>query len=268
MFYGLSGTIMVVWNETPGEELLFLGKDSVIINAWGKKTRPEIDNVRHRVPVGPVPVFVTNLHHDVAMIRTKCTLETPDIPSRYGEQIPNTLYFTNTTGESLNGWLTMVPPPGVTVEPKAVQFHLMGGETLERPVTFHLDAQAISGKQTLRVDVQANLQDAPIFGVYLPIHIGGGDVSIDLSTRLNRNNELEVQQAFINEGQRLANFTCTLYIPNRPLQKMQIRSQGFGRADYTYTIPNGQMLIGKQLRVIAREINGRRVLRYEITAKP
>ena len=268
VFRGLSGTVMAVWNETPGEESLFLGKDSVLVDVWGKKSPPKLDSFRHVIPVGPVPVFVTNLHHDVAMIRGNCMLETSNIPSRYGAPIPNTLYFTNTTGEALSGQLTLVPPPGVTVEPKQIRINLIGGETLEQKVAFQLNAQAISGEQNLRADVQTNLQDAPIFGVYLPINIGGGDVSIDLSTRLNRNDELEVQQAFINDGQPLVNFTCTLYIPNRPLQKMQVRQQGFGRTDYTYTIPNGKSLIGKPLRVVTKEINGQRMLKYEITAKP
>lgn len=268
LFRGPAGTVMVVWNQTPGEERLFLGKDSVVLDVWGKKMRPEIDNFNHRIPVGPVPVFITNLHHDAAMIRANCVLDEPNIPSRYGQPIPNTLYFTNTTGEALSGWLSMVPPPGVVVEPKSIQFHLMSGETLEQNLTFLLNAQAVSGEQNLRIDVQANLRDAPLFGVYLPINIGGGDVSIDLSTRLNRNDELEVQQAFINDGRQPANFTCTLYIPNRPLQKMQVRNQGFGRSDHTYTIPNGRALIGKPLRIVAKEADGRRVLRYEITAKP
>jgi hypothetical protein len=156
----------------------------------------------------------------------------------------------------------------VTVEPPAISLNLMSGETSGQPLNFRLSAQALSGEQMLQIDVQAGLPDAPLFSVYQPINIGGGDVSIDLSTRLNRNGELEVYQAFINDGQEPVSFTCMLYIPNRPMQKKPIRNQGFGRYDYTYTIPNGRSLLGKTLRVKATEAGGQRVLKYELTATP
>ena len=268
LFRGQSGTIMAVWNEVPTDEVLFLGKNSEIVDVWGRKTRPMPDNQRQVVPVGQVPIFLTDMHHDVAMIRQNCRLESSDIPSQYGMPIPNTLYFTNTTGEPLSGRLMFVTPEGVTVEPTVLPLNLMSGETVEQRLTFRLSAQAMSGEQMLEMEVQAGLQDAPIFSVYQPINIGGGDVSIDLSTRLNRNDELEVYQAFINDGQIPVNFTCTLYIPNRPLQKMQVRNHGFGRFDYTFTIPNGRSMLGKPLRVVAKEADGQRVLKYELTAKP
>jgi hypothetical protein len=49
---------------------------------------------------------------------------------------------------------------------------------------------------------------------------------------------------------------------------MNVRNQGNGRSDYTYTIPNGRSLIGKPLRVTAKEAAGQRVLKYEFTATP
>jgi len=268
LFRGASGTVMAVWNHTPTDEVLFLGQNSMIVDVWGNTTRPATESHHQIIPVGPIPVFVTDLQHDVAMIRQNCRLETADIPSRYGTPIPNTLYFTNTTAEPLSCRLTLVPPEGVTIEPNVFRLNLMPGETGEQPLTFRLNAQAKSGEQMLRIDVQAGLPDAPLFSIFQPIRIGGGDVSIDLSTRLNRNNELEVYQAFINEGQTPVSFACTLYIPNRPLQKMNVQNQGNGRSDYTYTIPNGRPLIGQPLRLSAKESGGRRVLKYEFIATP
>ncbi len=268
LFRGAGGTVMALWNETPCDEVLFLGKDSMIVDVWGRKIRPTSENHRQTIPVGPVPIFVTNLYHDVAMIRQNFRLENADIPSRYGAPIPNRLYFMNTSGDAMDGQLTIVPPDGVTVDPDVISVHLMAGETAEQALTFRLNARAVSGEQMLRVDVQTGLTDARLFSIFQPINIGGGDVSIDLSTRLNRNGELEVHQAFLNDGQTPVNFTCTLYIPNRPLQKMQVQKQGFGRADYTYTIPNGRSLIGKTLRVVGKEIGSQRVLKYELKASP
>ena len=268
LFRGASGSVMAVWNNTPTEEVLFLGQNSMIVDVWGNTTRPASESHRQVIPVGPIPVFVTDLQHDAAMIRQNCRLETTDIPSQYGTPIPNTLYFMNTTAGPLSGSLAIVPPEGVTVEPNGFPLNLLPGETGEQPLTFRLNAQAKSGEQMLRIDVQAGLPDAPLFSVFQPIHIGGGDVSIDLSTRLNRNNELEVYQAFINAGQTPVRFACTLYIPNRPLQKMNVQNQGNGRSDYTYTIPNGRSLLGKPLRVTAKETGGQRVLKYEFIATP
>jgi len=268
LFRGASGTVMAVWNTTPTEEVLFLGQNSRIVDVWGNNTRPASESHRQVVPVGPIPVFVTDLQQDAAMIRRNCRLESTDIPSRYGTPIPNTLYFTNTSAEPLTCRLTIVPPEGVAVEPSAFPLNLMPGETGELPLAFRLNAQARSGGQLLRIDVQSGLPDAPLFSVFQPIHIGGGDVSMDLSTRLNRNNELEVYQAFLNNGQTPVRFACTLYIPNRPLQKMNVHDQGNGRSDHTYTIPNGRSLLGQVLRITAKESGGSRVLKYEFIATP
>ena len=268
LFRNAYETSMVVWNPVSTEETLFLGNDCQIVDVWGRENSPESDHQHQKIPVGAVPIFVRNINHDVAMIRQNCRLESSNIPSRYGEPIANKLYFTNTTGEPLSGQLTIVAPPGVDVRPNTILLNLMGGETLERDLALTLSAQATSGPQMLRVQVNSGLRDARVFDTYHPIDIGGGDISIDFSTRLNRSGELEVQQAFINDGQEIADFTCTLYIPNHPLQKMQIRNQGFGRSDYTYTIPNGRSLIGKKLRLVAKDNNSRRILKYEIDIEP
>ena len=261
-------TIMVVWNPKETDENLFLGKGCQIVDVWGKETLPEVDNHRQSLRVGPVPIFVRNIDHDVAMIRQNCRLEDSNIPSRYGEAIANKLYFTNTTDSHLNGQLTLIPPEGVEVRPKTISLNLMNGETLEQDLEFSLTARATSGPQMLLVQATTNMTNARIFDIFHPVDIGGGDISIDISTRLNRNDELEVQQAFINDGEDIVSFTCTLYTPNRPLQKMQVRNQGFGRSDYTYTIPNGRTLIGKTLRVVAKDNNSRRTLKYEIKIEP
>ncbi|MDR1383985.1 MAG: hypothetical protein LBJ67_09100 [Planctomycetaceae bacterium] len=268
LFNGLSDMVMMVRNNTPTEESLILGKDCKICDVWGKEISPMVRNAVQTVPVSTLPIFVTRLQPDIARIRQNCFLEESNIPSRYDRTISNKLYFTNTTEQTLIGRLAFRPPPGIVFKPNEVFLNLASGETLEEGLNIRLTPSAVSGKQMVQMDVTTNLNDARFFTVYQPVNVGGDDISLDLSTRLNRNNELEVYQSFRNEGNEPVSFHCTLYAPERPLQNMTVKNQGFGRNDSMYTLSNGSALIGKPLRVIAREIRGKRTLKYELTAKP
>ncbi|MDR1492776.1 MAG: hypothetical protein LBT05_08650 [Planctomycetaceae bacterium] len=268
LFRGQSGVVMMIRNNAPTEESLFLGKDCKICDVWGKEISPAVRNAVQTILADTVPVFVTHLHPDVAMIRQNCFLEKSNIPSRYDRAISNKLYFTNTAEQTLIGRLVFRPPPGIVLKPNEIFLNLASGETLEKEISIRLTPSATSGKQMMQIETTTNLNDARFFAIYQPLNVGGDDISLDLSTRLNRNNELEVHQSFRNEGNESASFHCTLYVPDRPLQNMTVKNQGFGRNDYMYVIPNGGALIGKPLRVVAREIRGKRILKYELTAKP
>ncbi|MCL2348930.1 MAG: hypothetical protein FWC50_11820 [Planctomycetaceae bacterium] len=267
VFRDAADTIMVIWNDKPAQETMFFGKNAVVTDVWGNEFPPKIGDFQQTVDVGPLPVFIAHLNDDVMGIRQHCTIEQNRIPSVYGTKIPNKFSLTNTSSLSLGGRLTIVPPRGINIEPQEFPLNLFPGETIEKDFSMVLTPEVVSGAQLLRFDIASDLNDAPNFSVYHHISVGAGDISIDLTTRLNRMGELEVHQAFINDSPNVVNFTCTLYIPDRPLQKMSVRNLGSGRHDYTYTIENGAALLGKTLRVVAREVGGRRVLRYQFKAE-
>jgi hypothetical protein len=103
--------------------------------------------------------------------------------------------------------------------------------------------------------------------VYRRIDVGSGDVYIEVVTRLNDRQELEVEQHLVNDAPAPVSFRCHLFAPNRRRQKTQIIGLGHGRDVNTYRLPDGDQLIGKTLWLRAEQIDGARVLNYRFVAE-
>ncbi|MEA1951793.1 MAG: hypothetical protein U9N87_10440, partial [Planctomycetota bacterium] len=57
--------IMVVWNDKPTEEVIYLGKNVHQIDVWGRKIEPRMDGHRQIIHVGPTPSFVVGLNKKI-----------------------------------------------------------------------------------------------------------------------------------------------------------------------------------------------------------
>ena len=53
--------VMVVWNEKPTQEILYLGKDIHVVDLWGRSTSPAQQDNQQVIEVGPLPTFVSGL---------------------------------------------------------------------------------------------------------------------------------------------------------------------------------------------------------------
>ena len=90
---------------------------------------------------------------------------------------------------------------------------------------------------------------------------------MEVQTRLNERNELEVEQHFINETDQPLNFRCELSAPDRRRLMTQILHQGRGEETQVYRLDDGKTLLGKPLWLRAEEIDGPRVLNYRFEAE-
>ena len=73
--------VMVVWNNRPIEEALYLGEDVRQLDVWGRMTRLRETDAGHVIPVGPLPTFVTGQHvtnHTPQTVSFKCMLFVPN----------------------------------------------------------------------------------------------------------------------------------------------------------------------------------------------
>jgi hypothetical protein len=266
IFQGEEGGILVVWNENPTEEVIFLGKQTEHIDVWGKRSIPLEDDFRQVIPVGSIPSFVTGVNMTVTRWRQGCRLARDSVPSMYGTRTPNAMTFHNNSFRGMAGTATFEAPKAWNLDPPKVPLLLGPDEKLEEEFTITLTPKSTSGPQPFRIDLQLEASKVDRFSIYRRINVGLGDVYIDTMTRLNRKGQLEVHQAFINESEKKVNFACTLYAPGRQLQKSQVIGLSFGRIDHVYRLDNGDQLLGKNLRIIAKELGGSRMLKYEFPA--
>jgi hypothetical protein len=241
--------VMVVWNDSASDELpvietLYLGEHVEVIDVWGKRRTPELAGREQKIVVGQIPVFVRGLDADIVRMRLGFKLGRVEIPSRTNneERIPFT--FVNNTSLPANVQFTVIEPRENTwVIKSATPLSLDVGVEGKADFGIILNSQANTGLQKFKLDVTSTGMVFRRFAIYDEIYIGERDVKLEFSSRMNRNGDIEVTQAFINNGERDRSYICRLRVQGREYLQTFVTRQGFGRVEHTYVIPNGRELM-------------------------
>jgi hypothetical protein len=259
--------VMVVWNDKPTEEIIYLGEDVRQIDLWGRSIRPAEQGHRQVIRVGRLPTLVTGIHGAITRWRLDFSLGQERIPSISNRPHPESFRLQNHFARGVVGRATLVAPEDWKLSPRQTTFWLGDGEQFSQDFGITLPQNASSGRQPLRVDFEVEAERSYRFSVYRHIDVGLGDVYIEIATRLNDQGELEVEQRLINRSDGPVSFRCQLFAPQRRRLYTQIIGLRPGRDEQIYRLPDGKDLLGQTLWLRADEIGGPRVLNYRFPAK-
>ncbi|MBN2476127.1 MAG: hypothetical protein JXB62_16060 [Pirellulales bacterium] len=268
VFAGADGAVMVVWNEQPTQEVLYLGEDVRQIDVWGCQATPAKQEHRQVIEVDHLPEFLTGLSEPVARWRMDFAFEQRQIPSVFGRPHRNGFRVKNYFPGGAGGQVELVMPEIWSVEPRQATFQLAGGEELRRDFQITFPFNATSGRQQVRADFEIQADRPYRFSVFRHMDVGLGDVYIEIVTRLNSQGELEVEQRFVNETGGRVSFRCQLFAPGRRRQKTEIIDLGSDQDVQRYRFEQGAELLGKPLWLKAKELDGPRILNYRFVAEP
>ena len=260
--------VMVVWNETPTEEVLYLGEGVRIMDLWGVESTPGLDHHRQVVQVDRIPTFITGLNPSIVKWRQKFAFDEPQIPSIFGRQYSNGFQVKNTFEHAVSVTARLVTPDVWKVTPPEAFFRLEKDQGHHQGFDIFLPYDATSGAHEVRCDFEIHGQQPIRFSAYRCMHVGLGGIRVEVMTRLNAAGELEVEQHFINDTDESVSFRCYLYVPNRRRQKLDILNLGHGRDVQRFRLPDGEELIGQTLWLKADEIGGGRGLNHQFKAQP
>jgi hypothetical protein len=239
------------------------------------------------IDVGPLPSFILGLSEPVARWRMALKFEQDHVPSVFGVPHPNAIHFKNFFPQGVGGTISIVAPqmrnkaeaddaeppetPALdsdrwSIEPPEGSFGLAKGEEARFPFEVRLK-DAIFGEQPMRVDfvVDADALEPYRFSVYRTMWVGTGDVTIEIKTHVDKDGSLVVQQFMTNTAERLVDFKCTLHVKGHRRQRAQVYRLGSTPDRTIYRFPDGQELVGQEMRLEAEEIGGLRVLKYRFT---
>jgi hypothetical protein len=278
--------VMVVWNEKPIQEILYLGKDVHVVDLWGRTTEPEMQDNHQVIEVGPLPTFVSGLSEPIARWRMALRFDQDHIDSIFEKPQKNKIDFQNCFGQGVGGTISIVAPQTGTaqrdtdkdavkthgletdpwsIEPPHGSFSLAAGENFHFPFEIRLK-NAIFGKQPMRIDFDVSADEQYKFSVYSAVWVGAGDVTIDVKTHLDKEGTLVVKQIMTNKSDRLVDFKCNLFAKGFRPQRAQVYRLGPTPDRKVYRYPNGADLLGKTLLLEAEEIGGLRVFKYSFEA--
>jgi hypothetical protein len=262
--------VMFVWNDRPVREILYLGEHIEQFDLWGRSHHPRTvanDGIRKQeIQVDHLPVIVTGLNPHIAQWRIAFRYETAELASVFGKDQIAFFRFTNTFPSGVGGKITLHPPLRVwEVDPRVLQFKLASGKQQREGVHVLLGANATSGRQPVPVKVELTADKTYAFMIYRDIHVGLGDVDIELSASLDEYGNLVVQQILTNKTDEFVSFNCLLFVPGRRRERRQVFNLGRGRTTNVFVLPRGSELVGSTLGLRAEEIGGARILNQHLT---
>jgi len=259
--------VMVVWNDRPTQESIWLGEELRRYDPWGRSSTPQRRERDQTLAVDRLPALVTGLNEPVARWRMDCLFDPPRILSTFDRPQRVGLRLKNAFGQAVSGQVDLVAPREWIVGPRQFKIALAGQQATVLPVAITLPPDVTCGRHMIRIDFQLEADRAYRFSAYRHLDVGLEGIRIEAQTRLNRQDELEVEQAFINEGRDRGSFRCELFAPERQRQRTDLVDQPPGRDVRVYRLPGGSGLAGRTLWLRAEEINGSRVLNYRLTAQ-
>jgi hypothetical protein len=262
--------VMVLWNQVPRQEILYLGEEIKIVDVWGRPEKPVLKDRRHVIEVTELPKFVIGMNGAITRLSMSTKLAQTDIPSVFELAHSNSIEIENTFPQGIGGTVRIVGPDRWQVVPDKIDFKLAVGEKLRRPFQVYLPFDAISGPTPLRIDFDVTAEKPYKFSIYREVNVGDKDIELEVNTRLKDNGSLVVEQRMINRGDKPVDFKCFLNASSvgRKQQRMQVYQLTNSWDSKTYTYVDGEELLGEELYLKVEEQGGeRRVLNYSFTVE-
>jgi len=250
--------VMVIWNDTPQHENVYLGKEVQQVDVWGRRSVPAQSPQGQMVRVDRLPTFLVGVDASIAGWQRDCTFAKGQLRAVPGTWYDDVLNVKNPLDRTVAGKIRLAMPEGWQVEPPSIDFRLEAGRSLEQPLRLMLTDAAACGRQLVCVQYELD-GDPPLrFGVQRWMEAALGDASVHVSTRLDASGELEVEQRIVNQAETPVSFRCRLYAPDRRCLTAQVIGLR-GEDRKTYRLPDGKALVGKTLWLHLEELDGPRI---------
>lgn len=264
--------VLILWNNEPVTEEIYLGEEAVISDLWGRVTPVEKDEsgLQQQIHVGNTPLIISHCSEPLARWRLAVRFENGRIRSEHGGH-PETIHGKNTFPQGVSGSATLVVPQKREqeferweVDPRTWQFQVAAGEEFHLPTVLTLPPNASLGLEELWVDFDISADRRYRFRVFRPYQVGYGDITVEVSDRKLADGRLEIEQIITNntEPVDVLNFRCDLFVPGSKRKKEFVIKLGRGSDRKLYYLPDADALKGTKLWLRAEEIGGRRVLNY------
>ena len=131
VFTRANDAVMIVWNNKPGEELLYLGEDAKQVDIWGRARTPEKRENAQVIHVDSMPAFVIGLNKPIAHWQMDLSIAEEHMPSITGRPQANAFRVKNPFPCEAAGTATVVAPRGWIVEPERMVFSSCRGRGTE-----------------------------------------------------------------------------------------------------------------------------------------
>ncbi|XZE52519.1 hypothetical protein SH139x_004218 [Planctomycetaceae bacterium SH139] len=261
---------LVVWNEQPTEEAIYLGDEARHIDAFGRELPIKPVQLRNyplqQITVTSEPTFVTNLDRTAALWRLAVRLDRQRVDSLLGREQTIELLFTNPSDQTITGQLQVEAPEAWNVSRWARNIVAEAGREQSEKLSLTLRNDATIGEEKIAFDFELEGDSRRRFTVWRKLNIGPEDVHIEVTTRLLPSGVLVVRQEITNTSNRPLQFDCSVYAPQRQRQRQTVAIPAETTVTCEFAWPAGEDLIDQVLQLRASQHNGARTLNFRFKA--
>ncbi len=257
----------IVFATKSSEVGVYLGDQWTATDVCGRSALIEnrlVRNVPTRyLTVGKWPVVLTNVDRMLARWQADVRIENPIIENRVGQSEPLRIRLQNPESSAVSGKIEVVAPLLLQEETSNATFDVPANAaaTIEVPMRLRYDAS-----QSLEpLDIVVTFNDSPErqFVIQRPIQVGLKDFQLETQSRIDSTGNIVIDLEILNLSDQVANFDCTLILPNRPREKFQIiRLEN--RQYRPIVITDGSEMRGQSILLRCEEIRTGRVLNHRI----
>lgn len=263
--------LLLMWNDQPTTERVFLGNEVQQLDLRGRQSTPR--TIQHQglpaqeIETGALPIFIVGVDEMVARWRITADFANRRLASVFGKEQNVELKVVNPFPQGISGEATLHAPATWNYNRQPLPFKI--GEHGEQSIIWPtlLQPDANSGPQTVRVDFNIRGGRQYQFSIERTLSVGLDDVTLEMATRLTEQGNLLVNVHLTNQTEFPVSFRCLLFPPERKRETRQLFGITPGRNSFTFELPQGDELLGKKLLFRAEELNGPRVLNYSATAE-
>jgi len=200
--HGTQGGMIVAWNESARDDQadlrMYLGRDPRVIDVWGNRSRPVLENGRHLVTLGRTPVFIEGINTQLALFRAAFSIDEPFLESVQTRQ-RRVLTIRNPWPQTITGQMRIDHPEDWRVEPRIKHFSIPSGATTQVPINIHFPVSETAGDKKLIASFQFIADREYQVDGFLNVEVGLRHVKFDASLALAPDPATGRSQAIVTE---------------------------------------------------------------------
>jgi hypothetical protein len=261
---------LIAWSSRPSVAQLFLGKDVVARDIWGRQVPIEAiqtpQGMEQRLTIGKWPVIVENIDINVAKWRMGIQLMDRKVDPVIGQLQELRIQFANPLGKSAVGVVRVIAPT-IFAEVPSTSFEIEPNSSgiISIPVRVLPDADTIDSPITL--DFSMSGESSSRFSIGEHLQIGTDDFEFEVEYQFDDQNQLWVTVEAINNRSIPTSFDCMLLIPGRARERTQIANLK-DRTTRTFILKDASDLISETIWLRCEQIGTRRIENKRIVIQP
>lgn len=254
---------MLVWNDQPTAERLFLGERIEVMDLWGR--RPAILNQGNvqEVAVDSWPLLIRKMDLSVAKVRRSIAFDRNAIDSILGARQPLKLSFENGFPRGISGLISLVND--TLFSPKySLNFKVGRGGQFEYTIPMQINQDALCGEQLVRLDFEFHNEELNSFSAWHPLGIGLDDVEFATRSGMTDNNQFVLKITMINRSEQPVSYVAYLFVPGRKRMSIMFHNVPPGQQSKTLRVYNASDLVGQTIWLSTQDTRRNRKLNYRI----